>query len=697
MMVERQLIGKYRFFIGLVVAVFLVLILRLGALQIWEASLYRTKAEQNQFRFLPIHAPRGDIVDRNGKILANNKIVNTVSIVPMQIPAKDLQKTVNNLASMMQDVYPDVTAAFINKQLNDHKGLSYQPVAIKRDISIDVVTRLEERRSDLPGVLIAPEAVRYYPNSGLASHILGYVGEISQTELDKNRDENYKLGDLVGRYGLESQYEKYLRGQDGFQQVEVDVNGRPLANKNLLTVQPKQGDKLVLTIDSDLQKVMEDKMDQVLAKLRLQGLNAQAGAGVVIDVKTGAILAMASRPNFDSNLLVPPVSATAVSSYLNPPNGVQPPMMNRAISGRYPPGSTFKPITGMAALESGNLTINTHVYCDGAYHGINPPILCWVRSGHGDVSLISAMAGSCNTFFVNAGRLAGVDMLDKVGHEFGLDAKTGLDLPGETDGNLPSPAYKKARYASSEDKTHQEKLAEIDKNYNAQLTAATSDSEKKKIENRRKIAVQNENERYRIQYNFYTNWHLFDTLNMSIGQGDDQFTPIELVNYVATLANDGNRMKPYLVQRIEDSNGNTVATLGSTVVHKVAVSENSMALVRMAMEHVAQPGGTAYGLFTDLPFKVAAKTGTAEMRGSTNGVFVAYAPATNPQIAFAGVIEYGLHGSETAGPVSHDVFKQYFGLNQPAPVAQSAPVQNNTTGNQPRNQRKQQPAGSQGG
>lgn len=664
MMVDRQLKSKYKFFRLLTIAIFTLLTVRLAALQLVDAPVYRTRAALNQFRFLPIRALRGDIVDRNGKVLAANKIVNTVSIVRQQTDSSDFNRTVKNLAALLHDVYPEVNEAYIEKQLGEHQTRSYEPVVIKRDVTMDVVSRLEERRRDLPGVVIGKEIVRYYPENTLASHTLGHIGEISQEELERYREEKkYTLGDLIGRFGLEAQYEEYLRGENGFHQVEVDVSGRPIPNKDLITVSPKQGDRLVLTLDYDLQQVLEESMDQALADMNKRGLKAEAGAAVVLDVRTGGVLATASRPNFDPNRLVPPVTGAAVKEYLNPPSGTEPTMLNRAISSRYPPGSTFKPITGMAALESGQLTSEDTVVCHGAWP--NPRVSC--GAAHGTMNLFRAMAVSCNVFFIEAGRRAGAEMITKVAHEFGLDEKTGIDLPGEIAGNFLSPAEKKAKNAPVWEKWRQDEQAKIDKKYDALLFQAKNAGERSRVLAQKKDAERQLEAEYKIKYNFYVNWQPFETYFMAFGQGSSEYTPIGLANYAATLANGGNRMRPYLVKRIEDRNGKVVASFGPEVVRRVDVSDETMEQIRQAMMRVAAPGGTASGIFGNFPVKVAAKTGTAESGRGDNlyhGVFIAFAPADNPEIAFAGIFESGYHGSTSMGPVAKDVFAEYFGLNK---------------------------------
>jgi penicillin-binding protein 2 len=664
MMVDRKLEAKQKFFRWLTIALFGVIVIRLITLQLWESSVYSAKASQNQFRFLPIRAPRGDIVDSKGVLMASNKIVNTISINPQQIDPAELDRGIDNLAALLHDTYPEIDAAFIEKLIADHDDRSFQPVVVKRDVSMDLVERLEERRRDLPGVQIGKEIVRSYPGGPAASHLLGYIGEISSKELEQRKDDDYKAGDLIGKFGLEVQYESYLRGLDGFQRVEVDVHGRQVQNANLVIIPPQQGDRLVLTVDSELQQVMEESMDTTLARLQSEGLAGKAGAAVAIDVKTGAVLAMTSRPNFDPNSLVPPVDNATVRKYLNPPAGTPPPMINRAIGSRYAPGSTFKPITAMAALISGNVKLSDTVNCTGRYW-ISPNPGCW--DVHGTTNFFKAMAVSCDVYFYEAGRKAGAALMARVAQEFGLDQPTGIDLPGEVTGNVPSPDKQRVERDRYWCKWYEEQQAELDKKYEALLEEAATDQQRDTVAAQRKAAQSTLDEKFRINYNFETTWQPFATFFMAIGQYENDYTPIGLANYIAQLANNGQRMRPYLVQRIEDRSGEAVAQFGPEMVHNADIDSQVLATVKQAMAGATDPGGTASGLFYNYPVKVAAKTGTAETGGSqNNGLFVAFAPADNPTIAFAGIVEDAVHGSDSAGMVAKAVLDQYFGLNKPA-------------------------------
>jgi penicillin-binding protein 2 len=654
-MKDKNLHKKYKFFQFLTIALFCVLILRLATLQLLEASVYRTKAEQNQFRLLTIHAPRGDIVDRDSKVLAANEIVNTVSLVRQQVDKKDLELTIENLASLLNDIYPEMDGKYIKQIMDEHKGRLYEPVVIKRDVPIEVVARLEERRDDLPGVVIEQEMVRCYPEGSLASHLLGYIGEVDENDIKE--DNNYKQGDLIGKFGLEKQYDDYLRGKNGFRQVEVDANERPIPNENQKMVEPEQGDKLVLTLDYDLQKVLEESMDKSLQKLK-----QNAGAAVVIDVKTGGLLAMTSKPGFDPNRLVPPVSTEAAKEYLEPGEGKKSVVLNRAISSKYPPGSTFKPVTALAALQSGKVKPSDAFYCSGVWAETNTRC----TAAHGRVDLMRGMAKSCNIYFIEAGRRAGIEMLSKYIHELGLDEKTGVDLPNEVSGSSSNPEKKKEIQLPILEKWYKEEQDKLATKYEGLLKEAKTDQQKNDLLIQKKYAEKDLENQYQTKYNYDVKWRPHDTYIMSFGQGANEFTPLGLANYVAAIANGGKLMRPYLVQRIESPDGKVVSENKPVEIRRLDASAENLATVRQGMLQVTQSGGTAYGIFNDLPFKVAAKTGTAESgwgKDVYHGVFVAFAPADDPQIAFAGIIEEGYHGSTSVGPVANDVFKEYFGVN----------------------------------
>lgn len=659
-MSPKKLEHKLNICLIIVIAIFSLMFLRLGMLQIAQAYKYQAQSDENKTRKIVVPAPRGEILARDGEKLAKSKLVYTVSIAYLGLKNQD--EVVERLAALLAD--PKITPDYINGLIKERQYRLFEPIIVKRDVPRPVVEAIEERRQELPGVNIEVEPMRDYPYQSLAGHVLGYVREISREELEKYQDRNYRPGDQIGKTGLEKTYEEYLRGQDGFKLVEVNVNGRPV--RDMMTILPVQGNSIVTTIDYKLQETLEKSMDTVLQQVQEKYPKAKAGAAVVIDVKTGGILAMASRPALDPNDFTGVMlQEKADLYYRSSPAGI----INRAIQGVYPPGSTFKPVTGMAALESGNLDPeHFYVDCTGRYW-LSPYIKCW--EVHRKTDLFKALSRSCNTFFQEAARRAGIDLLVKVGKEFGLGSATGIDLPSEASGLLPSPEWKKELNTKRIDAKYEKLEQQLEEKYDKLLSEAGSVDERntllKKKEQEKKLLQ----EKYRIEFNFDTTWQPFDTYNLSIGQGSNSFTPLQLANYVATLANGGNRMQPYLVSRIVAPDGKVLKEFEPRVLNKVSVSPETMSLIRQGMTTVTQPGGTAYSLFRDFPpeIKVGAKTGTAQTGRSGDdrnkdfhGVFIAFAPADDPQIAFAGLIEYGYHGSTSAGYIARDVFKQYFGI-----------------------------------
>lgn len=658
-------------FLVLVSLAFVALISRLFFLQIVETQQFQQLSESNRTRIISIPARRGDILDKNGKLLATSKPVFSIQYTPSQTD-DDIEVIAKRLEELLKD--PDITKESIIKTIKENPR-RYVPVEIARlpygDQGWETVSRLEENRRDLPGISIEEQPLRVYPNGPLAGHILGYVGKINEEELEKNRQYEYGIQDWIGKTGIERfaelvRYEKGtvigLRGKDGVRQVEVDAGNRKI--QELTSIPPTPGHNVVLTIDADVQKAMETSMDALIADLQKSNPKAMAASAVLLDVKTGAILAAASRPTINPNDFVDG-SYPEKSDYYNNPG--KKPMFNRVFQGTYPPGSTFKMITAMAALEAGVSPSNT-VTCRGAYW--NPPyIKCW--GVHGTVNMEKAIARSCNTYFQEAGRRAGIDNIAKVAKEFGLGEKTEtLGILNETEGILPSPQWKKALYEPIIEKKYEEKRKELEKEYEDVLAKAKGKERESALrdyeEDLRILEAQ-----HKIDENFYTKWQPFETYNTSIGQGSNNYTVIQLANYVATLANNGTRYRPYLIDRVVSPTGKVVQKYKPEILNKVSVSQEHMEVVRKGMKAVASPGGTAYSIFSHFPANigVAAKTGTAQTGRAGDrkdrdfhGAFVAFAPYDHPQVAFAAIIEYGEHGGTSGGRIAAAVFEEYFGL-----------------------------------
>jgi len=667
-----KLDGRLKIYLVFVVSIFVLLSTRLFFLQVVNAQEFARQSAQNSIRLIPIEARRGDILDSKGRVLATSQPVYVITFSP--VPNTDAEKVVRLLAELLED--KELTPEVIWEKVKSNP-YRYEPAVIKRLPSspeaMAIISRLEERRLELPGVSISTEPQRVYPYGSLAGHILGFIGQITREELLERQGDNYRLNDKIGKAGIERylEYNKEgdleygLRGKDGAEQVEVNAFNRKI--RDLLTIPPAPGDTVELTIDLDLQRTLEEALDKVIAEEKKRNPKAGAGAAVVLDVKTGAILAMASKPDMDPNDFVNG-GYVKKQAYYN--DAHLKPLFNRAVQGTYPPGSTFKPITALAALLSGAVKPQDTIYCSGRY--LKPGGLdCW--QSHGRVNLERALAVSCNTYFQWAGEMAGIDMINKVAEQFGLGAATGAaGILGEAKGILPSPSWKREVNAAILKRWLERREAEIEKKY-AELISSASPSQKERFLKQKDQELRQLRTIYEITFNFETTWQPFDTYNTAIGQGANSFTILQLANYVATLANGGTRFRPFLVKRVISSDGQVKKEFQPEVVQKVDIPPEILEEVRKGMLMVTQsPEGTASFLFRDFPphIKVAAKTGTAQtgLAGDDKskdfyGLFIAFAPYDDPQIAFAGIVEYARHGGDSAGKVAQEVFAQYFGLS----------------------------------
>ncbi len=581
---------KVLLFFGVIV--FVVLVSRLAYLEIVHGAEFRRDADANRIRVMPITAPRGQFLDRNGVLLVSNQPAFTVALMPITGPIAD--DVIDRLAGCL-GMNPDDIRKKIRQRDNP-----LEPVRIKDNVGPDIITKIEERRGDLPGVVIEVQSVRKYINNELGAHLFGYVGEISEDELSAKKAAGYKSGDLVGKAGLEAVWDKDIRGVDGGTQEEVDVSGRPV--KMLGKKEAIQGNSLVLTIDAKVQKAAEKAMDQQLNYLqkRLGNPNAKAAAAVAMDPRTGEILAMVSRPAFDPNLFNGGISAKNWRTISQNPFN---PMQNRVIEGEYPPGSTFKIVTSTAALELGKVTPEEKILDSGSYRGkVNAlnEVLGWI-------DFRTALAKSDNVYFYQMGERVGIDNLEKYARMFGLGAPTGINLPGETDGLVANRRYKEKVY--------------------------------------------------------HEDWYLSETLDAAIGQGFQLVTPLQAAVVMSEVANGGHRFRPYLVSKIVAPDGKTVRAFGPEELGQVQISARNLGLIRDGLHDVALKGGTADYVFTDFPLTLAGKTGTAENpHGDDHGWFVAYAPYDNPTFAVAVVVEQGGFGADAAAPIARKMMEAYFNL-----------------------------------
>ena len=522
----------------------------------------------------------------------------------------------------------------------------------------------------MPGVEIVVEPMREYVYKDFMPHILGYVREITQGQLERHKDEGYSMGDRYGQAGLENQYQNYLRGKDGDLLMEVDKSQHPV--REIALEEPVPGNSLVLNIDYRLQKVAEESLEATMVSLQ-QGdyPNAKAGAVVMLDVNSGKVLAMASKPGFNPNIFngkITPEQSEALfgGKKVNP----FPAFNNRAMMA-YPPGSTFKMVTAAAVLESKKTTVEETIFDPGSIYLYGRSYGCWKPSGHGTVNLIKAIQTSCNVYFYQMGLRAGIDNLVKYVREFGLGQKTGIDLPNEAAGLVPSPEWKRQLNEPSLKKEYEKKYREIEEKFAKRISEAKDENERKRLTKQKETELKWKEREYNNEAYWSVEWREYETIMMSIGQGYNLYTPLQLASYVSTIANGGTRYQPYLVDRIINYKGNEVEKYDKKVIGHVDISPETLAAIRRGMRAVTEPGGTAYGIFHNFPVEVAGKTGSAETGKDSNGndkpthgLFVAYAPYDKPEVAVAGIIEYAGHGGSSAGLVARDLLAEYFKIDK---------------------------------
>jgi penicillin-binding protein 2 len=600
-------------------ALFGVLAFRLWYLQILSGDAYVNIAANNRTRDVKVEAPRGVVYDRNGKILVENRAGLNVGFLPMDMydPKKEADKfkaEISGLSSVLNISEADLMTAYAKAKKDP-----YATYVVKEDVPENtVVAYIKEHGLEFKGVEVEAAYLRQYPFGALATHVLGYVGEASQNDLDQEQFATLSSGATVGKDGVERKYDSYLRGTDGWKTIEVDAAGRP---KRVLGNQaPTAGSNLVLTIDSDLQKAAENAIVGGIQRAHDQNfVNAAGGAVVAMDPRSGEVLAMASYPDYDPSLWVGGMSATKYAELKAPQAHF--PLFDRAIDGLYPAGSTFKPFVAATALNAGLITADTAFDCTGKFSTNQQTWKDWVYpKGHGETSLLKAITESCDVYFYNVGNLLyqakGPVLQDGV-RKFGFDKPTGIDLPGEAKGRVPDK-YWKAEAGAAGDKT----------------------------------------------------WKPGDEINLAIGQGDLLVTPIQMCVALSALANkDGTVWVPHLGLRITDASNNIIHTFDNEKAGSLGISQDILELVRTGMRQVTQsaPGmvGTAYGVFKGFPISVAGKTGTAQKLGGEDdyALFMGFAPADAggvPEIAVVAIIEQGGHGSSVAAPVVRQVMEAYF-------------------------------------
>ena len=487
----------------------------------------------------------------------------------------------------------------IKKKIKESQNY-YEPILLKSDLSLEMVTKIEEQRRYMPEVMLSVQPIRNYPYKELGVHALGYVGEVSSYEIEKGLFKNVTQGSIVGKSGLEKSYDKILRGEDGAFMEEVDVAGNVV--KHYDSVQPVPGKNLQLTLDFRLQQSLEDFTDKHLAFLRSSGLapRARAAAVVALDPRNGAVRAMVSRPGYDPNLFVHGISSKDWNRINNDDSY---PLNNKVISGEYPPGSTFKIVTGSAAFELNKVGLNEPIY-DGGFHPLVPTMGNAGGEVLGWLTFISALAMSDNVYFYELGNRVGIDNIAKYARLYGFGEKTGIDLEGESKGLVASKQVKRE--------------------------------------------IWNED------------WRLGDTFNAAIGQGFNLTTPMQLSVMLSIVANGGIKYQPYLVDSILNADGSFFDRPKRAEAKHIDVSQQTIDYMRQGMSATTKEGGTA-SYFSQLPKPIAGKTGTAEnSHGRDHGLFVAYGPVEDPELVVVCIVEQGGFGSTAAGPIVYKAFEEYF-------------------------------------
>lgn len=590
-MEDRNRITRLHTLLVVCLVLFAVLLGRMVYLQLWRGDYYAKQSDGNRLRQSRILAPRGIIYDSEGKELVNNL---PGYAVVLQKQSSYKPETLQRLSNLLQ-----MPVEEINAKIKASKNF-YEPIMLKNNLDQQMVTKIEEQRRYMPEVMLSVQPIRNYPYHELAVHALGYVGEVSAYEIEQGLFKNITQGSLVGKAGLEKTYDKYLRGEDGAFMEEVDVAGNVV--KHYDSVQPVPGKNLKLTIDYELQKELEAFTDKHLAFLRSSGIapGARAAAVVAIDPRNGAVRAMVSRPGYDPNWFVHGISSKNWNSINNDTNF---PMNNKVITGEYPPGSTFKIVTGSAAFELKKVGLNEPIF-DGGFHPMVPTMGNAGGEVLGWLTFIKALAMSDNVYFYELGYRVGIDNIEKYAHIFGFGERTGIDLEGESKGLVASKKVKREIW--DED------------------------------------------------------WRLGDTFNAAIGQGFNLTTPIQLSVMLSIVANGGTKYQPYLVDSIINSDGSLFEKPKRAEGKHIDVSQQTIDYIRMGMSATTQEGGTA-SYFAGLPKPIAGKTGTAEnSHGRDHGLFVAYGPVDDPELVVVCIVEQGGFGSIAAGPIVYKAFEEFF-------------------------------------
>lgn len=672
---------RYNILTVLIYVLGIILIARLFNLQIVHGAEYREESNTRLTRESVLEASRGAILDKTGATLVDSKIQFSLEMYKSKVDTATLNQSILNMINVLEkyetsyvDSFPikiepfeftiseqellswkksnklseDITAEQAFYKFKSKYGIdtnniqdarkimairyeasqkgysSTKAIRIADNISREAVAEFSESSDKFVGINIVVEPVRQYTSGSLASHILGYAGKINSQEYEQ-RKSTYGSNDIIGKTGIEYVFEEYLKGKNGTKQIDMAVDGTTTAE--YVSKEATAGSDVVLTIDANLQKVTEDALASNIQKIASGGFgkayNAKAGACVVMNVNSGEVLAMASYPNYDPSDFVGGISTEAWNNYTN--NAAKP-LVDKAIQNSYSPGSTYKMVTAIAGLESGAINLNTKINDTGVYKKYGISMNCWYYTdyhrGHGYLNVSEAIEKSCNYFFYETGDRMGIDKLAEFARYFGLGTKTGIELQGETAGVLADRETKKQKHSDDQ------------------------------------------------------NWNPGNTLNASIGQGDNEFSPLQMARYISMLANGGHKIDVSIVKTIRNSDGSEASReeINKFVNKKLGLEEdtqeekqlnqNYLNAVLQGMKSVtSDTGGTAYVRFKDFNISVGGKTGSAEApNNQVHAWFVGFAPFENPEIAIVVMVENGGHGNYTA-EVVRDIMGEYFGMN----------------------------------
>jgi penicillin-binding protein 2 len=629
--------------VGIAAVMFGIVFFRLWFLQILSGQEFVAQANDNRLSSVKVVAPRGYIVDRKGETIVGNRAGEAVGIRLMDVPKGTLDQELATLVPILH-----MKAGELRKRIKDYlypstlqqnadgswsSFLTWQKVTageitgldlivLKHDVGRRVVTYLKERTLQFPGVEIQDESLRSYPQGDMAAQVLGHLGEVSAEQLKLRHFKGYSPGDVVGYDGLEFTYDEWLRGRDGVARIEVDAFGRPKQTAPVGGRMPDAGDTLVTTIDSKVQAAAEEALRTGISLAHANNqYEANGAAAVVMDVKNGDVLGMASYPTFDPNVWVGGMKQKTYKQLTRKASNY--PLLNRATQETKAVGSTFKAITSVAALEEGIITPGTGYFCPGYY--ISPEDLgktkfkCWALDGHGTLDLVGAITQSCDVYFYNVGdgfyRTKGTALEDWA-VRLGMGKPTGIDIPFEAAGRVPTPKWKNGYF-----KTEIDKL-----------------------------------------------WKPSDSIYLAVGQGNLEATPLQLATSYAAIANGGKVVTPHLGLKITDAAGQTVRDLEPTTTRKVDIAQTTLDVVKQGLYDAANsPTGTSAPVFAGYKIPVAGKTGTAEVFDNGRIVnyawYASYAPANDPKYVVVVMIEKGGHGATTAAPAARIIYDALFHLD----------------------------------